>query len=373
VAIVSRPGTRTDTVVIAAAFIIAVILFALPARYREALAGALRRTVDLPLVHLQMRAELARDAMRSHDRVAAVRDSAALQTMLVPELQNENERLRHLLGLSARLGWGFVPAEALQGSTAAGEDDQTLILTAGSAAGVRRFSPVVTTDGLVGMVETVDPRQSLAIMWTHPDFRVSAEAADGSAYGIIRPHGGSGAERYLLEMSGVPFRNAVRTGTLIVSSGQGGTYPSGIPIGTVVSEIRTPEAWARTYLVRPTVLPSHVGSVMVLLPQRVAGGVHNVWPQRDTAAAARADSAPIAAPAATPTPPTPPRDSAAIADSIARARARRARRDSIAAARRDSIRRDSLRADSLRRDSTQRARPDSTRDTTGAAVRDGER
>ena len=33
--------------------------------------------------------------------------------------------------------------------------------------------------------QTVDPTMSLAILWTHPDFRVSAMSADGSAFGIV--------------------------------------------------------------------------------------------------------------------------------------------------------------------------------------------
>jgi len=42
------------------------------------------------------------------------------------------------------------------------------------------------------MVETVDPTMSLAITWSHPDFRVSAMAADGSAFGIVKAHLGTG-------------------------------------------------------------------------------------------------------------------------------------------------------------------------------------
>ena len=105
-------------------------------------------------------------------------------------LEAENDRLRRALGLGHSLGWGFVPAEALH-SRALGEE-YTLTLTRGSRAGIRPFSPVVAPEGLVGMVETVDPTMSLAITWSHPDFRVSAMAADGSAFGIVKAHLGIG-------------------------------------------------------------------------------------------------------------------------------------------------------------------------------------
>jgi rod shape-determining protein MreC len=118
---------------------------------------------------------------------------------------------------------------------------------------------------------------SIAILWTHPDFRVSAMAADGSAFGIVGAHLGSGPERYLLEMRGVPIRSTLKPGTQIVSSGLGGVFPRGIPLGTILGEIKTTEGWAHTYLLRPTVVPAALGAVMVLLPPRAAAKVDNVW------------------------------------------------------------------------------------------------
>ena len=101
------------------------------------------------------------------------------------------------------------------------------------------------------MVKSVDPTMSIAIVWAHPDFRVSAMAVDGGAFGIVGAHLGGEPERYLLEMRGVPMRSTLKPGTLIVSSGLGGTFPRGIPVGTVIAEMKTSELWARTYLLRP--------------------------------------------------------------------------------------------------------------------------
>jgi rod shape-determining protein MreC len=141
------------------------------------------------------------------------------------------------------------------------------------------------------MVRTVDPNSSIAILWTHSDFAASAMSADRSAYGIVYPHlSESGRdeeippERYLLEMRGVAFRSALKPGTQIVTSGLGGVYPAGIPIGTVLGELRTSEGWARTYLVRPAVRPPDVSNVIVLLPKRIQGqSLERVW--RSTASA----------------------------------------------------------------------------------------
>ena len=73
------------------------------------------------------------------------------------------------------------------------------------------------------------------------------------------------------------FRSALREGTLIVSAGLGGVYPRGIPVGTVVSELRTAEGWARNYLLRPAVRLVDVTTVMVVQPRRAKEGVAAVW------------------------------------------------------------------------------------------------
>jgi rod shape-determining protein MreC len=285
-----------------------------------------------------------------------------------------------MLGLGRRLRWGFVPAEALF-SRSPGEE-YTVVLSAGSRAGVRPFSPVVAAEGLVGMVKMVDPTMSIAIVWPHPDFRVSAQSADGGAFGIVAAHLGDEPDRYLLEMRGVPLRTSLTPGTLIVSSGLGGVYPRGIPIGVVQRELRTSEVWANTYLVRPAVLPADMSSVMILHPQRTSAGVSGVWElispdsaaadsarradslARERAPGARADTA--RAPAARSATPRVDSVSARAPVRVRRDTARRqapVRRDT-APARRDTARRDTMR-DTVRRDTV---RDTVRRDTTAPAV-----
>jgi len=257
----------------------------LPVRLREPVASGLRRTLIAPLLQLQEGSERWRAAYLSSQREELKQDTLALAAARVPTLENENDRLRKLLGLGSALKWGFIPAEALQGRGRA--EDFTVTLSAGANAGVRERSLVVAPEGIVGLVQTVDPTLSLAILFAHPDFRVSAMSADGSAFGIVQPHvTGSGSsrepaflrsERYLLEMRGVPFRATLKPGAVVYSSGLGGIYPKGIPVGVVMGEIKTTEAWARTYILRPAVNPAELSAVMILTPQRAAAGLTNVW------------------------------------------------------------------------------------------------
>jgi len=395
VARATRISSRVDFLLFIGCLIAAAVALVLPLQMRDPLAEVLRRSVVAPLVNLQSNAERWHAAWQLSEERTARLDSAVMRGFNAVALQSENDELRKLLGLGSRLRTGFVPAEAVH--NAVREDVvTTLTLTAGTRAGIKVYSPVVSPEGVVGLVQTADPSISIAILFSHPDFRASAMSGDGTAFGIVYPHlqqslGGNG--EYLLELRGVPFRTTLPAGTMIYSSGLGGTFPRGIPIGSVLRELKTAEGWTRTYLLQPSVNPAKVNSVMVLTSQRPPK-MDNVWQmvaridsatrsvansgdslvrraaadsarraavdsvRRVTASRPATDSATGADSAAHRTPTAAQTDSAARAraesDSARAARAARreaARRDSI---RRDSIRRDSVRRDSIRRDSVRR-------------------
>jgi rod shape-determining protein MreC len=363
-----RSNTRVDLIVLTTCIVLALAARALPNTMRDPVATGMRRSFLAPLVLLQERAEKGRQSLLSADAKQTYLDSLSLGSMKAGSLEAENDRLRKLMGLGSRLRWGFIPAEALHGRGV--RDETTVILSAGSRAGVSRLSPVIAPEGLVGVVDQVDPTMSHAMLWTHPDFRVSAMSPDGTAFGIAQAHLTGATGGYLLELRGVPFRATLKPGSVIVSSGWGGVWPRGIPVGTVLQEIKTTEGWARTYLLRPAVNPSDVYSVMILRRDRVAKGLDGVW-QNLAEVDAAAQRIVVSG------------DSAAKSAALAEAAARRAVLDSVARAtgtapapttdsaravtprpvpvrrptpvdtnaRRDTTRRDTTRRDTTRRDS----------------------
>jgi rod shape-determining protein MreC len=279
VANAARLGSRIDAGLLAGCVVLSLIAVVLPADNLEPIASALRRTVVAPLVGLQAGAERWRSAWVSSEQRRTAADSVAMRAVKAQALQLENDQLRKILGLGTRLEWGFVPAEALHSTEPSEDVVQTMTLTAGSTAGIKRYSPVVAPEGLVGTIQSADPTMSIAILYTNPDFRASAMSADGAAFGIVYPHAGrgTGGDAYMLELRGVPTRVTLMPGAMLYTSGLGGTYPRGIAIGTVVQELKTTEVWTRTYLLRPTVTPSRVTTVLVLTAERVTQGVGNVW------------------------------------------------------------------------------------------------
>ena len=270
-----RYASRADTLVFLGCVLLSGAAMSLPGRLRDPLARALRQTVLAPFLSLQQQIERLSASLARYDAVVAQRDSAALVATFLPELRGENVRLRSLLGLGTRLGTGYVPAEVLRESEPT--SPLTVIVSAGKKQGVKPLSVVVSPEGLVGIVSSVDQQTSVVVTWAHPEFRASAMAADGSVYGIVAPHGSEGPRVWLLELEGVAYRQLVPNGTLILTSGLGGIMPRGIPVGVVVGVAGEAGGWQRTYLLRPAVHPAAVTHVMILGGTPTRGDLRSVF------------------------------------------------------------------------------------------------
>ncbi|HEX2611912.1 MAG TPA: rod shape-determining protein MreC [Gemmatimonadales bacterium] len=282
-----RRYTRRDTVLFVLCLGLSVLCLFSPVGWTYNLADTLRRTVLAPLVWLQVRAEEGRTSRKRFRVVTAERDSAAYLAQFLPSLRAENERLRQLLKLSQRLKTSYVPAEVLHQPQAT--DGRTLLLSVGSRQGVAPFNPVVAPEGLIGLVLTATPYSSIAMTWAHPEFRVSAFTVSGNALGVVAPSTEAGGGEGALELRGIPFRDSVPLGTLVLSSGLGGVFPRGIPVGTVVGTIREEAGWERVYRLRPSANPGSTPHVMVLVNAR-STDLANAFPSDSMLEAMRQDS-----------------------------------------------------------------------------------
>ncbi|HET6777471.1 MAG TPA: rod shape-determining protein MreC [Gemmatimonadales bacterium] len=261
-----RRYTRRDTVLFLLCLGLSFFGLFSPAPVGYAVADKLRQTVLSPLVWLQTRAEEGRTSRVRFRQVTTERDSTAYLAQFLPSLRAENERLRQLLRLSRRLNTGYVPAEVLHQPQAM--DGRTLLLSAGRREGVSAFSPVVSPEGLIGVVLSVSSRSSVAMSWAHPEFRVSAFTVTGNAFGVVAPSNEGRNGEGALEFRGVPYRDSVPLGTLVLSSGLGGVFPKGVPVGTVIGVVREEAGWERVYRLRPAANPGSAAHVLILVGGR---------------------------------------------------------------------------------------------------------
>lgn len=258
----SRPGLQRDTVLFAACMAFSVAALLLPRPATDAITTSIRETALMPLLWLQLRAEEGRTSRARFRETEAQRDTAAIRAQSMPVIEAENARLRALLDLQARLGGGFLAAEVLR--QAFPTDGRTLLLSAGLRAGARQYQPVVTPEGLLGVVSRSGPSTSVANTWAHPEFRVSAVTDGGEVLGIVAPSASPDPNLAVLEFRGVAYRDTVPDGTLVVTAGLGGVFPRGIAIGRVSGVRREELGWERVYRLVPMVNPGIVSHVLLL-------------------------------------------------------------------------------------------------------------
>ena len=281
----------------------------MPDVYKDGLGHAVRATLLRPFTAVQRGS--ADRAGRYADAAALRAERDSLASFLVGQatLAAENRELRNLLGFRERLTYSFVAAEA---RPEAGPGSEGVYrLSAGRRDGVADGAPVITAEGLAGQVGQLGAESSTMLAWTHTNFRVSVMTLDGETYGVAEPLEAEQGGELMLGFSPVAFHTAPDTGTLIVTSGDGGVYPRGIPVGKVFASGKDPRGWQRIYYVRPLVSPAQLGHVLVLgAPTRAPSDqdLAAAWGVRLTAPA-RADTAPALSPdAATPAAPrTAPR------------------------------------------------------------------
>lgn len=228
---------------VAGLLLLALFLFFLPGGYQAPVRQAVRGTALRPFLALQ--GEVVARRVRSVDlaELRAERDSLAAVVAAQVTLGEENRRLRALLGLRSRAEPAFRPADVVRIGVAGAES--SFLLDVGAADGVVVGSPVLSAEGLVGVVWEVDEHTSQAIDWTHPDFRASAMTADGEAYGLVEPRRGRFREEDLLALTGAPFHSDIKPGTRVVG----------------IEEADT--GWRKSYLLRPAVRPESVMHVLV--------------------------------------------------------------------------------------------------------------
>ncbi|MDB4947970.1 MAG: rod shape-determining protein, partial [Gemmatimonadetes bacterium] len=245
----------------AGAFVaLALVLLALPLRYREALAHGVRSTVLLPFFTLQRGTADREGRYEDAASLRAQRDSLAAFLVGQAGLAAENRALRALIGFKARVGFPFIPAEATHMSGPG--RDGTMLLSVGTGDGARDGMPVVTAEGLVGMVRQTDGRSAVAIDWTNPEFRASVTTVDGRTYGIAEPHDDHG--RMVLEFAPNALHATPDSGALMVTSGDGQTYPRGIPVGKVARGASEQGSWQKSYYIEPLVSPTQATHVLLL-------------------------------------------------------------------------------------------------------------
>jgi rod shape-determining protein MreC len=184
----------------------------------------------------------------------------------------ENERIRALLEFvdGPKFPEGFDAVTTRVVGRPPSAYDQEVLVAAGSSSGVRRNDPVVTEDGLVGLVTDVTSNGAKVTLLTDQSSAVSAMVLKGGAAGIIR-HGPSDSSALVLDRVGKD--ELVEQDDLVITAGwRSGNleslYPRGIPIGTVKSVGQQDVDLYKRIQVAPLVDFDSLAEVIVLVTKR---------------------------------------------------------------------------------------------------------
>jgi len=169
----------------------------------------------------------------------------------------ETQRLQRLLAMRESPQAGFLTARVV------GKDAtnwfKTILLDRGSQEGVRRNQPVLAPDGLVGRVVEVTPTSAKVQLLTDPVSAVGGLVQRTRVTGIVSGNLGAGARvRYL------PLLADVVVGDEVVTSGMGGVFPKGIPVGRITAVERRSGALFQEASLQPLADLGRLEEVMIL-------------------------------------------------------------------------------------------------------------
>jgi rod shape-determining protein MreC len=145
-------------------------------------------------------------------------------------IARENDQFRALVGWQRQQPWKLKLASVVLRDPA--NWWRTVQIDLGKRDGVTTNLPVLTADGLVGRVSSVGYIRSQVVLIEDPACRVSACVLNPAHdLGVISP--GGPLENSLVNLSYLSGNANLKPGQDVVTSGEGGIFPAGIPIGQI--------------------------------------------------------------------------------------------------------------------------------------------
>ena len=141
-------------------------------------------------------------------------------------LESENRQLRSVAGAVSPDRRVALTARAV--TAPGGAFAHTVLVANGSDQGIAAGNPVVTADGLVGLVVDVGAAYSRVLMISDINAQIPVILASSSWPGVTTGNNGP-----FLALRYLPEEAMPRVGELVLTSGHGGVLPAGVPVGRI--------------------------------------------------------------------------------------------------------------------------------------------
>lgn len=153
-----------------------------------------------------------------------------LELTRVSEKAKSADRLTSLLRFSPEANWETRGGRVIGQRLGPNAILETLLIDLGTAHGVRANDPVISPRGVVGRIAKPGLHFSSVLLLSDSTSRIPVITSDGRVPAIVQGQG-PGA---FLEVKFIPRNDPVAPGEILISSGQGGVFPKGIPVARVV-------------------------------------------------------------------------------------------------------------------------------------------
>jgi len=178
--------------------------------------------------------------------------------ILYVETEKKNQRLEDILDFTHETSFDLIPARVV------GRDPQpysnSIIVDKGTVSGVSVDMPVISTDGVVGIVVSVSDRSSRIMLLNDKNCRVDVIVQDDRARGILE-----GAADGSVGMSYVDRQAEVTEGDIIVTSGMGGIFPKGLLVGEVATVTVPPYGLFQEIVIETRAKLSALEEVLIII------------------------------------------------------------------------------------------------------------
>jgi len=199
------------------------------------------------------------------ERLRLENQNLLMQQQHAEEVAIENHRLRDALGMAQNS-----PAK-LKLARVIGRDPANwwlgLRIDVGTQDGIKPNQIVRSPEGLVGRIQWAGPRHAQLVLVGDVHCCVSAliqETRDSA--GIIVPSTSDITDNTLVELTHISRTTLLKPGQKVVTSGQGGLFPKGIPIGWIVDSRSVDHGLYNMARVKLAVNFNRLEEVWVIMP-----------------------------------------------------------------------------------------------------------
>jgi rod shape-determining protein MreC len=178
------------------------------------------------------------DARGENSRLKSELVIARTQAVAGQEALQENKQLRQLVELDRGPALASLPYKEVTGRVTARSPTvwhSSVTVDAGSGDGVHVDDPVISGDGVVGRIASVEPGSSQVMLLTDHESAISAKVLPAGVQGVVKPEVGN-PEELILDF--IDSTKRVHGGLTVVTAGwraQGlaSLFPPGLPLGEV--------------------------------------------------------------------------------------------------------------------------------------------